>query len=213
MAEFLRLHRMACGIRNLGAGVRVVVWTQGCNFNCPGCCSVKSHALHGGVIQSVDIWIKIIDDILGGAVPDGLTISGGEPTLQANAVSYLISALRLRYAGIDVMLYTGQFWSRLQEDYVDLITKCDVVISERYVADIPPQSYLHGSGNQTIHLLTPLAQRRYKAFLSENELKPLSVTSVSGQQISAVGIPSQLQLLSKALAKRGIQLINPSWRM
>jgi len=164
------------------------------------------------VIRKIDVWMMTIEGVLQGAVPAGLTISGGEPTLQAKAVSDLISAFRLRYSGIDVLLYSGQPWNRLQQDFSDLVKKCDVIISEPYVANVPPISNLHGSGNQIIHLLTPLAKRRYKACLSEREMKPLSVTSVTSQQISAVGIPSHLQLLSNALAKRGIQLVKPSWR-
>jgi anaerobic ribonucleoside-triphosphate reductase activating protein len=146
-------------------------------------------------------------------MPDGLTISGGEPTLQAQAVSELISAMRHRYPGIDVLLYSGRSWGRLQQDFSDLVEKCDLVISEPYVADIPPRSNLHGSGNQTIHLLTPLGKRRYMDCLCGSEMKPLAVTSVTGRQISAVGIPSQINLLSKALGKRGIQLEQTSWRM
>jgi anaerobic ribonucleoside-triphosphate reductase activating protein len=154
-----------------------------------------------------------IDEILQGAVPDGLTVSGGEPTLQAKAVCYLISAFRYRYAGLDVLLYSGQPWSRLQSDFSELVKGCDVVVSEPYVAKVPPRSSLHGSGNQTIHLLTPLAKSRYLCCLSRTESKPLAVTSVTGRQISAVGIPSHIDQLSIALAKRGIKLEQPSWRI
>lgn len=213
MSELLRLHRLAWRVRNLGHGERLVVWTQGCDLKCPGCCSANSHDLQGGAVKEVDAWLMTIEDVLHGAVPDGLTISGGEPTLQAEAVSELISALRLRYAGIDVLLYSGRTWGRLQRDFSGLVTKCDVVIGEPYVAGIPPKSNLQGSGNQTIQLLTPLAKRRYMDCLSGSEMKPLAVTSVTGRQISAVGIPSHIQLLSNALGKRGIQLEQPSWRM
>jgi anaerobic ribonucleoside-triphosphate reductase activating protein len=173
---------------------------------------VNSHALQGGIVRTVDEWMMTIDEILQGATPDGLTISGGEPTLQANAVGGLINAFRSRYAGIDVLLYSGQPWIRLQRIFPGLIRECDVLISEPYVAEIPPRSSLHGSGNQTIHLLTPLAKRRYLGLLSGAEPRPLAVTSVTGRQISAVGIPCNIDQLAIALGKRGIKLEQPSWR-
>ena len=213
MSEPLRLHRLAWRVRNLGAGERLVVWTQGCLFDCPGCCSVNSQDLQGGLVRTVDEWMMTIDEILQGAVPDGLTVSGGEPTLQAKAVCRLINAFRSRYGGIDVLLYSGQPWSRLQRIFPDLIKRCDVVISEPYVAGIPPRSSLHGSGNQTIHLLNPLVERRYLGLLSGIESKPLAVTSVTGRQISAVGIPGKIDQLAVALGKRGIKLEQPSWRI
>ena len=213
MSDFLRLHRLAWRVRNLGIGERIVVWTQGCDLKCPGCCSVNSQELLGGAIQTIEEWMTTFENVLQGAVPDGLTISGGEPTLQASSVSALISAMRLRLPGIDVLLYSGRSWGRLQQDFSDLVEKCDLVISEPFVAGIPPISNLHGSGNQTIHMLTPLAKERYVGCLSGTEMKPLAVTSVTGRQISAVGIPSQINMLSKALGKRGIQLEQPSWRI
>jgi organic radical activating enzyme len=153
-----------------------------------------------------------IDEILQGAVPDGLTISGGEPTLQEKAVCMLIKIFRSRYPGADVLLYSGETWGRLQGMFQGLASSCDVVISEPYIAHIPPISSLHGSGNQTIHLLTQLAKSRYLKLISDTDTKPLTVTSVTGRGISAVGIPIGIDQLAIALVKRGLKLEKPSWR-
>jgi len=212
MSRELRLHRLAWRVRNLGFGERLVVWTQGCDLKCPGCCSLNSHDLNGGTAKEISSWMIMIKEMLKGEKPDGLTVSGGEPTLQTGAVSDLISAVRCLYPDIDVLLYSGLSWNCLQQDFSSLVKQCDVVVSEPYSADIPPISSLHGSGNQTIHLLTPLSKRLYFNCLNKDEMQPLTVTAVNGLNISAVGIPAQIQQLSEALNKRGIQLDKPSWR-
>jgi anaerobic ribonucleoside-triphosphate reductase activating protein len=212
MSELLRLHRLAWPVRNLGAGNRLAVWTQGCLTACPGCCSVHSHSLEGGSIRSVADWMATIERILQGALPEGLTVSGGEPTLQPGAVAELIEACRARFPGVDVLLYSGQPWHLLRWDFPGLVQRCDLIVSEPYRQEIPPRCGLHGSGNQTLHFLTPLAKRRYLTGGATLGAQPLAITSVNGCQIAALGIPSRLEQLTQCLAKRGIALNQPSWR-
>ncbi len=215
MSELLRLNRLALHVKNLGYGNRVVAWTQGCHLRCPGCCSGNTHALDGGRVQTVDRWIAAVEDLLNGGTPDGLTVSGGEPTLQTRAVAELIGLFREKHGEGDVLLYSGRPWNELNRDYKKLVALCDAVIGEPYRQDIPPKSRLHGSGNQTIQLLTRKGEERYAGWMDESAALPLAMTRVNGRSMGAVGIPErhELERLTAALAKRGIKLEHPSWRI
>jgi anaerobic ribonucleoside-triphosphate reductase activating protein len=215
MSELLRLNRLALHVKNLGYGNRIVVWTQGCRFGCVGCCSANTHALDGGAVQTTECWIATVEELLNGERIDGLTVSGGEPTLQSRAVGELIQLFRKKHGDGDVLLYSGRPLSKLTRDYPDLADLCDAVVAEPYRQGIPPVSRLHGSGNQIIRLLTRKAEERYTKWLHEEASFPLAMTRVNGRAMDAVGIPGHhdLERLTSALAKRGIRLEHPSWRI
>ena len=83
-----------------GPGVRLVVFTQGCTWDCAGCHNPSTHSLTGGYDASVA-------EILGHISPltTGITISGGEPTLQLAEVESLLR--EAKRAGLDTMIYSG----------------------------------------------------------------------------------------------------------
>ncbi len=101
-----------------GDGIRTTVFLKGCNLYCPWChnpetikkeASVLSYPT-GNVINGA---LAEIDDVVREAAEDidfyddggGVTISGGEPMLQAEAVSELIKALG--EIGISVIVDTA----------------------------------------------------------------------------------------------------------
>ncbi len=83
-----------------GPGLRTVIFLQGCNMHCPGCHNKSSWDVTGGVEYSV----KELAAILREKCPNKkLTISGGEPLLQADAVEELCAELD----DFNLCLYTG----------------------------------------------------------------------------------------------------------
>ena len=65
-----------------GPGLRFVVFTQGCNHNCLGCHNPQTHDLKGGYEISVSELAEIMAEQ---RLIRGVTLSGGEPFLQAEA--------------------------------------------------------------------------------------------------------------------------------
>ena len=66
-----------------GPGLRAVIWTQGCKHNCKGCHNPQTHSLCGGYeIDSQDI-IAILKKL---RLHRGITLSGGEPFMQSEAL-------------------------------------------------------------------------------------------------------------------------------
>ena len=95
-----------------GPGRRAVVWFQGCDLGCRGCCNQSSHAFeasHDTPVQEVGEWILSCQGI------DGVTFSGGEPFQQAPELCALCEYVRLRRPLLSVGLFTGYSVRELAE--------------------------------------------------------------------------------------------------
>ena len=87
---------------------------------------------------------------------EGVTYSGGEPTLQKNLPE--LTAV-IQNMGLGVIAFTG----RLYEDVTDVLSGCDMVLDGAYQAETPEHARrLLGSANQRILCLT----NRYRNQLS-----------------------------------------------
>ena len=83
-----------------GPGLRTVIFLQGCNMHCPGCHNKSSWNPEGGIEYSITELSAILREK---CLNKKLTISGGEPLLQARAVEMLCQEL----SDFDLCLYTG----------------------------------------------------------------------------------------------------------
>ncbi|MBN2150941.1 MAG: 4Fe-4S cluster-binding domain-containing protein [Candidatus Lokiarchaeota archaeon] len=83
-----------------GPGVRTVLYIQGCDQRCEGCHNPSTWDKGGGIARCVD---DVAAELVERCKNKKLTISGGEPILQADAVVELLRLL----PGFDVALYTG----------------------------------------------------------------------------------------------------------
>lgn len=87
-----------------GPGTRAVVWVQGCSIGCPGCFNPLTHLKMSGPDEGVDP--ERLGRELGQLNVDGLTLSGGEPLEQPEAVSELIKSFRRVNSGT-VLIFSG----------------------------------------------------------------------------------------------------------
>lgn len=116
-----------------GPGFRYAVFTQGCPHQCDGCHNLDSHDFSAGVLVDTD---DLLADILANPLLDGLTLSGGEPFMQAEACALL--AGEARKSGLNVIVYSGYTWEELLENapwqpgWQDLICSTDILIDGRY---------------------------------------------------------------------------------
>ena len=85
-----------------GPGFRFVVFAQGCALRCEGCHNPATWDTDGGEDIPAD---ELISEMLGNPLTDGLTLSGGEPFLQAAECEKLAAAAREK--GLNVWAYTG----------------------------------------------------------------------------------------------------------
>lgn len=133
-----------------GPGIRYVLFTQGCPHKCIGCHNPQTHDLNCGNLTSID---EIANDISKNPLLKGITISGGEPFMQANQISKLIS--KLDNTKLDVIVYTGYKFEYLLNNsneyngFSSLLNNCNVLIDGKFdinlKSDILPY---RGSTNQ-----------------------------------------------------------------
>ena len=98
-------------------------------------------------------------------MPDaqGITISGGEPFDQPDALRVLLQKLR-GISGGDVLVYSGYLFNELTEWLDANSGLVDVLISGPYQERSGQSFRLRGSDNQTLHFLTELGRERFSSF-------------------------------------------------
>ncbi len=93
-----------------GPGIRYVVFTQGCPHHCPGCHNPQTHAFDGGELKQTE---DLLEQLGKNPLVRGLTLSGGEPLAQTEAVLQLTKGAKAMQK--DVILYTGYTWEQVLE--------------------------------------------------------------------------------------------------
>lgn len=149
----LRLSRAPEITSVLGPGRRGVLFLQGCNRRCKGCITPESWLLDVGIeypIGQIIKWFLSLDIT-------GLTITGGEPMLQAMALMTLISSLRT-VRDINVVCYTGFHLEELlathELEQISLLAEIDLLIDGPYDLNLHKNLLWRGSANQRLILLT-----------------------------------------------------------
>ena len=83
-----------------GPGVRTVVFFQGCDIRCKGCQNPSSWDILKGKAYETDELVKLLREKV---MNKKITLSGGEPLMQKDAVSEIVKKL----PDFDIALYTG----------------------------------------------------------------------------------------------------------
>ncbi len=132
-----------------GPGFRYTVFTQGCPHKCFGCHNPQTHDFSGGKLVDID---SLAEDINKNPLLKGVTISGGEPFMQAKCVTNLLSKINPK---LTVMVYTGFEYETLLKKanddncYMDLLKHTDVLIDGRFVMELKDENIpFRGSKNQ-----------------------------------------------------------------
>lgn len=160
MDEMVYVYMQEPEVRVLGPGNRYVLWVQGCNRACPGCTAQNAWRMEEGTPLSPE---TLAAEIVASA-RDGLTISGGEPMLQAAALYAMLEQVHAARPDLGVILYTGYKLEELegQEAAQKLLSHVDLLIDGPYVRELDDGKSLRGSSNQRVILLT----ERYRDALS-----------------------------------------------
>lgn len=135
-----------------GPGLRIVIFTQGCPHHCEGCHNKDTWDNEGGKEYHINDILWMIQSYPNRKFLRGITLSGGEPFLQARELIPLVS--EIRHMGLDVIAYTGYKYDELinsDEDKQTLLKLVDYLVdgpyikSERYI-----DGGYKGSANQRI---------------------------------------------------------------
>lgn len=160
MTTPIAVSRLHFPVTTLGPGRRVGIWLQGCSIRCPGCISADTWA-HGRGMTTVASVFDAASPWLGEA--DGITVSGGEPFDQAEALAELLEAMRGSSGG-DVLVFTGYEREAIQHHLDRAAGLIDALVSGPFDRSKEQSLALRGSDNQRLHLLTALGRERLAAY-------------------------------------------------
>lgn len=195
-----------CGV--LGpCGERAVLWVHGCCFDCKGCIadSYKNGPYHEVQPGELADWYCSRCE-----QTEGITISGGEPFLQAGELAEMIRMIR-KDRDCGVIVYTGFLYdellarARTDRNTSQFLNEIDLLIDGPYVEELDRNRMAVGSENQRILHLTD----RYKETAEEyyvNSGRRVEIRISDGKGLLA-GVPArdQKQLWEELDGKTGVK--------
>ena len=131
-----------------GPGIRMVVFLQGCPRHCPGCHNEQLIPVEGGRQWAEEDFAELI---LGRLSPlhRGITFSGGDPLMQAEALATVAAIIKARRPVTDIWLYTGYVYEEIENfpvmKYVDVLVDGPFIKAQKNL-DLA----FRGSANQRI---------------------------------------------------------------
>jgi len=136
-----------------GPGLRIVVFAQGCDLGCANCHNPSSWDATAGDEYTVAQLVRQIKKPRPGrALVRGLTLSGGEPFMQAAELAQVAKAVKK--LGWDVTTYTGHTYENLAARTSDtgiqkLLFQTDYLIDGPYKNEVRTLDLkFRGSANQ-----------------------------------------------------------------
>jgi len=133
-----------------GPGIRFVIFTQGCPHGCVGCHNPQTHDFNGGKNESIDNIVSMID---ADPLLKGVTLSGGEPFMQAKKLVKLLN--KINNKELNVITYTGFTYEELIEKanetngFLELLKASDILIDGKFELDKKQEGLkFRGSSNQ-----------------------------------------------------------------
>ena len=140
-----------------GPGLRYVIFTQGCNLKCSGCHNPHTWDTQGGYTVELT---TLLQSILETKLLDGVTLSGGEPFLQAAACADLVTLIRQHNPLLNILVYSGYYHRQLLEmaaqdgEIARLLELTDILVDGPFDAQQKdPTLPFRGSVNQRMIIL------------------------------------------------------------
>jgi len=140
---------MAASLAN-GPGIRSVIWFQGCTLGCPGCFNPQTHQAKNRRPVNLPVLFQEINLAIERHGIEGITISGGEPFQQPEALREIIRWVRTHDRHLSVIVFTGYNADELERMPIwhEIKGSIDVTIAGRYEQGLRVAAGLEGSANK-----------------------------------------------------------------
>lgn len=150
MEEKIRLSGIVSDSIVDGVGIRMVIFTQGCFHGCKGCHNPQTHDINGGYDETAD---SILKKFKSNPISKGITLSGGEPFLQAKKLLPICKAVR--EMNKDIWAWSGFLFEDLKNDIIEgtreLLDYVDVLVDGKFEENkLDLNLWYRGSSNQRI---------------------------------------------------------------
>lgn len=189
----------------LGPGSRAVMYVHGCCFSCPGCIASGFQAQDPieTTAQEMADWYLSLEHC------DGLTISGGEPMLQADALAQIIDLIREK-KDTGVIVYTGFVYETLLEKAKEdagiarFLDRIDLLIDGPYIKERDEGQFARGSSNQRLIALTERYRDDIAPYYESGRSREMELR-LDGRRLMMIGVPSAGQSMLWQQLKQNIQ--------
>lgn len=132
---------------------RCCIWFQGCNINCSGCGNKDLQGILPNHIVSFDKLIEIVKEAKERFNIEGITLSGGEPSLQKGLKDFNNEINKL---GLGIIMFSGKYKEQLD---IELVNSVDLLIDGPFIeSKKDTDRLLLGSKNKRLTFIT----ERYK---------------------------------------------------
>ncbi len=185
-----------------GPGRRLVIWLQGCLKRCLGCANGLFWANIIKRIMNINELIDLLNSNIG---LDGITLSGGEPVIQAAALIPFLGEVHRR--NLSTVCYSGYSLNELSNPDNDqclgeFLKRIDLLIDGEYIRDKPRQGLYRPSSNQGLHFLSD------RISIDSTKNIPETVFSIKSKSATSTGTLPQsiLREISDRLRAEGVTL-------
>jgi|TARA_B100001175_G_C19377964_1_gene575086 anaerobic ribonucleoside-triphosphate reductase activating protein len=182
--DILRVHDIIESSGIYGPGDRFVLWVQGCTLGCKGCWNKETWDSKKGFNMRID---EIVSQVVNIEGIEGITILGGEPLQQSDAILNLMR--KIRSQGLTIMLYTGFELDELNGSAKECCEIADILIAGRYIESLrDPYLRWRGSSNQILE--SPTGAYNLESIEDFQELE-IFISNETGE-IIVTGYPDEV---------------------
>lgn len=170
----------------LGPGRRLGLWLQGCSIHCKGCIAPENQPFDTSFSHPLDKLMEDWEPVLN--EKPGVTISGGEPLDQADALMELLDLLKCRGV-MDILIYSGYLKEKVLTLCPELPDRVAALVDGPFVEGAVTSSPWKGSENQTLTVFLDEYREAYEAWSMSAERRMQLIKNDTGRYL--IGIPRQ----------------------
>ena len=181
--EKIYINLIAYPLFTLGPLKRVGIWFQGCSIGCKGCISKHTWIKEQKYKRELKEVVKEIKEF----ECKNITISGGEPFDQPEALFLLLKEIREEFE--DILVYSGYRYEELSKKFPFIIELIDVLIDGEFIKEKPSNKLYRGSTNQRMFVFNQKLISRYKEFFKIIKSKESFQLYFYQDRLYSLGIP------------------------
>ncbi len=118
-----------------GEGIGATLYLQFCPHHCKGCHNPETQSKKGGQPFTEEILEKIFLYFEEKSYPTFFTLSGGDPLANSPITLYIAQEFKKKFPTIKLWIWTGYIYENLQEDQLEVVRLCDVLIDGPFVLE------------------------------------------------------------------------------
>ena len=139
-----------------GPGLRLVLWFSGCDRDCPGCFNKEAQDINNSKEYELSYILNLLQNP--SQQYQGISISGGEPFYQWEALYNLLKAVKdlneREGKNFDILVFTGYTYEELitDERFAKILNLIDILVDGPFIQELKEGNtcYLTGSSNQRV---------------------------------------------------------------